>query len=411
MSQTGKFIVVLTAAFLTLAGCRQQQPIIPKLLPLPSKLNLPEDHWTTTADNWSLHLRHYPPAAIDPDRMPVILCHGLSHNNNYWDLAESVSLAKYLQVEGFDVWAVSLRGTGQSTKPTLSNIKQLFRLEVSVFNPKGVVNRQPGLLKLNWTVDDHIQRDIPAAIDYVMKKTGKPQVFWIGHSMGSMIMFAYLATIDQSKVKGFIALAAPMHLVRPSNDIYELMATNADFVKIGNLTTGTNYRAIVGVLAGPFVNTPIDQLFLNESNVDPELLRVFYYANQEDISPGQLDQLLQYLKTGSFSSYDGKTNYTNTAHKITVPVLQVLGQLDNMISPGDAAAFHQTLGSKDKQFRVFGRINGYRADYGHDDIVIGKYARDEVFPYLRDWLIAQSRPPGKSLLPFLTTRPVKGKKQ
>jgi hypothetical protein len=36
--------------------------------------------------------------------------------------------------------------------------------------------------------------------------------------------------------------------------------------------------------------------------------------------------------------------------------------------------------------RVFGRINGYHADYGHDDIIIGKYAADEVFPYITSWL-------------------------
>jgi hypothetical protein len=66
-----------------------------------------------------------------------------------------------------------------------------------------------------------------------------------------------------------------------------------------------------------------------------------------------------------------------------------------MVDPGFAAEVHRRLGSKDKQFRVFGRINGYRADYGHDDIILGRYAQTEVFPYLRDWLIAKSSPEGK----------------
>jgi len=119
-------------------------------------------------------------------------------------------------------------------------------------------------------------------------------------------------------------------------------------------------------------------------------LRAFYYANQDDISPGQLDQLLQYIKRGNFVSYDGKTNYTAALGKINVPVLQILGQLDNMVDPGFAAEVHQQLGSSNKKLRVFGRINGYRADYGHDDIVIGRHARDEVFPYITNWLTAEA---------------------
>jgi len=218
-----------------------------------------------------------------------------------------------------------------------------------------------------------------------------------------MIMFAYLGTHQDPRIKGFVALSAPMYLVHPTNDIYELMADQTNFVQIGNLATGTNLRAIFGTLAGNAMKTPIDQLFLNEENVDPNLLRVFYYANQEDISPGQLDQLLQYVKAGNFLSYDGKINYTQNLGKVTVPVLQVLGQLDNMAEPGFAAEVHKRIGAKDKKLRVFGRINGYRADYGHDDIILGKYARDEVFPYIRDWLTAETTPAFK--FPSLTTLP------
>ncbi len=322
-------------SLLFLAGCAQKKIFVENLLIV--KPGAPVDHWTKTTDGWTLHIREYRPAKIDPARPPVILCHGLSHNNNFWDLTENTSLAQYLQSAGFDVWAVSLRGAGQSTKPTLSQIRQLFRLEISIFNPRGLANRRTGLIRTNWTVDDHINFDIPATLTYVTKTAKAKQVFWVGHSMGSMIMFAYLGTRQDPRIKGFVALSAPMYLVHPANDIYELMAGQTNFVQVGNLATGTNLRAIFGTLAGDAVKTPIDQLFLNEDNVDPDLLRVFYYANQEDISPGQLDQLLQYVKTGSFISYDGKTNYTRNLDKVTVPVVQILGQLDNMAEPGFAA--------------------------------------------------------------------------
>jgi pimeloyl-ACP methyl ester carboxylesterase len=36
-----------------------------------------------------------------------------------------------------------------------------------------------------WTVDDHLQKDVPAVLEYVMQATGAKQLHWIGHSMVS----------------------------------------------------------------------------------------------------------------------------------------------------------------------------------------------------------------------------------
>jgi len=388
-------IVTLVAG--VLAGCSATRaPFV--------KLPAPESHWVQTEDGWTLHVLRYRPERLKAGLDPVILCHGLSHNNAFWDLHDSVSLAKYLQSRGYDVWSVSLRGCGQSTKPTVSQIKQLFRLNVSVFNPEGLLNRQPGLLRLNWTVDDHIHRDVPAAIDYVVRQSGHPQVHWIGHSMGGMIMFAYLGTHGGEKINSFVAVSSPVLLTLPANDVFDLLVKQADFVQIGNLATGTNLRAVFGTLVGDLVKTPIDTLFLNERNVDWKLLHVFYYGCQEDISPGQLDQLIRLLRTGRFYSHDGSIDYTEKLEQITVPVLQIVGQLDNMAPPGDVRLAQARLGSRDKQFRVFGRINGYQADYGHDDIIIGRHAAQDVYPYILAWL---NRHPAR--LP--STQPAEGKKR
>jgi pimeloyl-ACP methyl ester carboxylesterase len=397
------FIGILLAS--TLWGCSASGPPIVKYFLQPNPAT-PVAHWVQTDDNWSLHILRYKPAEIDPNRVPVILCHGLSHNNTFWDLTEKASLAQYLQREGFDVWSVSLRGSGQSTKPTISQIKQLFRLNISALNPQSVINRQPGMLRLNWTVDDHINHDIPAVIDYVLKETQNEKVIWVGHSMGAMIMFAYLGLHPDAPVKGFVGISAPMYLVHPANDVLELLAGQESIVQLGNLTTGTHLRAVVGVLAGDMVSTPVDQLFMNQANVDPQIMRTFYYANQDDISPGQLDQLLRFIRSGNFSSIDGEINYTENVKNITLPVLQVVGQMDNFIAPGFVAEIHRRLGSKDKQMRVFGQINGYRADYGHDDIILGRYAGEEVFPYLTGWLKIKAAKTEKSpLLPELKLIP------
>jgi hypothetical protein len=70
-----------------------------------------------TADGWTLVAHHYRPTARPvAGAPPVILCHGLTYNAQFWDLDPSCSPAEYLAAAGFDVWAVSLRGCGLSQK-------------------------------------------------------------------------------------------------------------------------------------------------------------------------------------------------------------------------------------------------------------------------------------------------------
>ena len=50
--------------------------------------------------------------------------------------------------------------------------------------------------------------DLPAMIKYVVDKTGQPQIYYSGHSQGTMIMFAELShnTELAKKFKSFYAL-------------------------------------------------------------------------------------------------------------------------------------------------------------------------------------------------------------
>ncbi|MCK4850892.1 MAG: hypothetical protein KAT11_06050, partial [Phycisphaerae bacterium] len=73
-----------------------------------------QTHYTETSDGWRLQVDRYQPTKPDPANNPVVLCHGLSYNNRFWDLTKKTSLARYLAERGYDVWTVSLRGAGLS---------------------------------------------------------------------------------------------------------------------------------------------------------------------------------------------------------------------------------------------------------------------------------------------------------
>ncbi len=77
-----------------------------------------EDHHALTADGWRIALHRYRPQR-PRYREPVLLTHGFIENRRIWDLAEDRSLARDLAGRGFDVWALELRGSGESAPGSL----------------------------------------------------------------------------------------------------------------------------------------------------------------------------------------------------------------------------------------------------------------------------------------------------
>ncbi|MFQ5892865.1 MAG: alpha/beta hydrolase, partial [Nitrospinota bacterium] len=144
-----------------------------------------EDHAVTTDDGWTLALKRYRRSQASGSLGPVVLCHGFSYNGAFWDLDEAHSLAGYLADRDFDVWVVSLRGAGASTKPGFSALKSIITTRLADL-PATITRTTIDPAKFNWTVDDYIDHDVPTILAYVTRATGRPKVWWVGHSMGGM---------------------------------------------------------------------------------------------------------------------------------------------------------------------------------------------------------------------------------
>jgi pimeloyl-ACP methyl ester carboxylesterase len=349
-----------------------------------------------TSDGWTISVAHYAPARVDKGRLPVILCHGLSLNGVFWDVAPEVSLAKYLQQAGYDVYVPSLRGAGWSTKPPVSRLRQLFRGDLytagGFFTAGG-----NGVLKLNWTVDDHVRYDVPTILDLVTRTAGAKQAHWIGHSMGGMIMVAYLhAHPDEPKVASFVAVATPVFITKPLSKPMEQLAKGRGAVEITNVMVSTNLPAILGQIAGTGLPTPIDVLFYNRANADDDTMRRLSNAGTEDISPGQLGQLIDMVSGGKFTSADGKTDYTDNLERLQTPSFFLAGTVDNLATVDAVKMLYNRWGAHEKRFALYGVVNGQKIDYGHDDLIVGKNSLREVYPDIRRWL--ESRQPAESLL-------------
>jgi alpha-beta hydrolase superfamily lysophospholipase len=98
------------------------------------------------------------------------------------------SLAEYLRSKGHDVWVAELRGFGQSAGP---------RLLLSDSD-------------LRWGFDDHLDSDLDAVLDHVTEQTGKDSAHWVGHSMGGMLIEAYLGRNHSRKIASAVVIGSPV---------------------------------------------------------------------------------------------------------------------------------------------------------------------------------------------------------
>lgn len=326
--------------------------------------NPPRRYQARTRDGWRLALYRF----HDPKKhgTPVVLCHGMGSNRWNMDGPGRLSLARYLARQGYDAWVVELRGAGRSTHPTLLNGKRYA-----------------------WTFEDYVHHDAPAILKLVLRETGADKVHWVGHSMGGMIAYALLMSPVHSKIASAVTLASPTM----SNVGHPML----DF--------GVPYRALlrylpprlpVGLLARTFApfswlvagqaRSIVSDLGFHEGNADTDMLRTFMYTAVEDLPTSLLREFALWYETKHMSDRYAMFDFTEHLERISAPILIIAGNRDGLTPPTDMEYVYNRVGSREKQFVVAGKDQGFGHDYSHADLVLGKYAPDEIFPMILDWL-------------------------
>jgi len=364
-------------------------PIIGKLIDIVSDksgdCNI-TTYSTKTKDGWTISIKRYVKKGMDPKnaRAAVILCHGFNINNNFWDLDRRCSPARYLARNGYDVWAPSLRGSGRSSKTTASKLRSIVKFELKEL-PHMLLRTPFDITKFGWTLDSHIHEDVPAIVDFVRKKSGFEKVYWIGHSMGGIVMFGYLETEGQEKIAGFIPVGSMMVVPQPLTPHLEKIANQKQLLKASLLVNTTLASQVSNFTLGA-VKSPIEELLLKRENMYDEVVFRFFRTCIDDTSPGVVGQYSDSIRKGEMLSYDGRYSYTDNMRRVTVPTLFISGGSDGFVSEEIMKKCYDAVSSKDKQIIIFSKANGYSMDYGHSDVIVGKNSGKDVYPEILTWL-------------------------
>lgn len=307
-----------------------------------------------------LALYRYLPKGENPKPAPVILCHGFTSNRFTWDLP-GVSLARWLAARGHDVWALELRGGGRSKR--LASGRRVSR---------------------NYNFDDHVERDAPAAIDYVLKTTGAARADWVGHSMGGILLYAYLTRFGGEKIRRGCAIGSPG----------TMSGANAIFKCVTAIIPPPRYWPVIH--SAFFLNFVLifirlglvrDSAAAHVRNIGARRATAMAVNMHENITTKLTLHLSYMVRKDNIRQFPpGTFSYTDNLGKIETPLLLLAGGRDHLVPPPLVKYVFDHVASAEKRFVVYSRENGHSADYGHTDLVVGARAPDEIWPDIAEWL-------------------------
>jgi pimeloyl-ACP methyl ester carboxylesterase len=318
-----------------------------------------------TADGSFIELRRLPSPAEARDLPPVLLVHGLGANHRNNDLTEDLSLARFLQKRGRDVWLLTLR-SGLARR-TFADVRRT-RFEAMV------------------------KQDLPLAIREVLARTQAKQLDYVGFSMGGMLLYAAIGTTVPVESFHKVAIIGSPAIVRSPLPLPLPRIVGRIPAQLFP-TVRLRWAARAGAFAASRMRTFAHHWVFNPDNVGKGVTGSALVNVIEDV-PGPLN--LDFATWAS--SVDGRITFEGRPvlerlGDLTVPVVFFAGSADRLAPPAAVRAAFEHWGentSVDKRFVLLSRETGAKADYGHGDLAVGSHAKEEVFEPLAAFLEGES---------------------
>ena len=309
-------------------------------------------------------------------RPVVFLQHGLLCSSSDWlTNFPKDSLGFMLADAGYDVWLGNIRGNTYSMK------HDTFSVDSDQF--------------WNFSLDEMAKYDIPCMIGYILQNTSHTQLYYVGHSQGTMMMFAGLSENEelQKKIKIVFMLApitrlsnvlSPVKYLAHFESIFKM---TAKMFGINRFLPSDNF---IKFLADKIC--PIDEqmcaagIYLlggyDKKNLNQTRLPVYLSHYPAGTSVKNMFHLLQLLRSNVFQKYDygemGNLIRYHTSHPpiyhfetIKIPVVLISGSNDWLAVPENVQWIAEKLPNVISSHEIPG--------YNHFDFIWGMTASKNVY--------------------------------
>ena len=322
----------------------------------PEPVQANEMHTIATKDGWQILLYRRLPREGRGE--PVLLCHSLSSNHLNFEIPAGESLVDVLSEAGYDCWGIDTRACRSAVPPR-------------------------GARKGSATLDGVLLHDLPAAVAFILERTGYSQVHWVGHSLGGMLLYAYALRFGPAQLAGGVTLGSPPGFKGSR------LAVRPWISAIAPLFHGVMeyfMRALVPFATRRHPRTEL--LPINWKNVHPKLSDAELFHAVEMPAPRIAAQMELWASRGIWTMCDGTLDVQARLPELTVPLLAVFGGVDPLVPLREARDFVESIAAASKQMLVLSRANGQEMDYSHIELVFARNGRLDLYEPIVAWLRA-----------------------
>lgn len=302
------------------------------------------------------NLLHYKSKVELKHKTPLLVVYSLINRHYILDLLPKFSVINNLLNQGFDIYATSW-GTPSSYD-------------------KGL------------TLEDYAEEYVENAVEKIKETTGSEKVSLFGYCWGGIFALIYTATHPEN-VKALILHATPVD-IKEGDTIIENWTLHVDADRLVQTC---------GNVPGWILNAA----FLMRNPVEALVKYPRYFSQQRS-----LDEIMQFVAIETWL-YDGRPivgevyrEIVNQIYKqnlliknkmqvrdepvnlanITMPMLNIVGEKDDLVPPQASRPVIDVIGSKDKQLIEF--------PLGHVGLCISEEAHEKLWPEVGRWLASRS---------------------
>jgi predicted alpha/beta hydrolase len=304
------------------------------------------------ADGWRAAVLHLP-AAPGGAGEPVVLTHALGFGTDAFRYGNGPTLASRLSEAGFSVYLLTHRGDREALPPAQ---------------------------RADFSFDDIVEHDLPAALDRVREHSGYAKAHLVGHGLGGQLALAYAGRHAAEGLASVVTLCAAVRFDVPRSEALRAALVAQWLPAHWNLPL-----AALGPALAPWVG-PGRPLFdhVVPGATPSSRLRGVLHHGAEDVPVSLLRQVARWLRDGSLVDSTGLLDYTEALPVARVPLLLAVAAGDRLCPPAAGLAAAERWGGECDTI-------GLPESYGHLDPLLAADADKRVFGPITSWLSDRRR--------------------